>query len=101
MLEQFTEWLARLVKAVINALWQFLVDLAISLVDAILSVLVGLIALIPVPSWLSQGLQGFYSALDPGIAYILGVTGMPVALAMIGTGYAFRLGRKVATLFQW
>lgn len=101
MLAEFTSWLVGLVKAVFAALWSFIVDAVVNLVDLVLSALVGLLALIPVPFWLSQGLQTFYGQLDPGIAYFLSLSGLPTALGIIGTGYAFRLGRKVVTLFQW
>lgn len=101
MLSEFTEWLVGLVKAALAALWDFIADAAVNIVDMLAQALVGLIALIPVPSFLQQGLQGVYGQLDPSILYLLAATGLPAALGIIGTGYLFRLGRKVATLFQW
>jgi hypothetical protein len=62
---------------------------------------VSLIALLPGFDGLTGGLQSFYGSLAPGIAYCLGQMGMPTALAMIGSAFAFRLGRKIFTLFQW
>lgn len=101
MLGQFTEWLFNLVKAALGALWSFVVDAAINLVDLFVGALVGLLSLIPVPAFMSAGLQSLFGQLDPGILYLVTAMGLPAALAIIGTGYLFRLGRKVATLFQW
>lgn len=101
MLAEFTAWLLDLVKGVFAALWSFVVDAFIGLVDLLVTAVVALLALIPVPEFLSQGLQGVYGQLDPAILYLLAASGLPAGLAIIGTGYLFRLGRKVATLFQW
>lgn len=101
MLAEFTAWLFDLVKAVFNAAWQFIVDLVATVLDAILGALAALLALIPLPSFLSDGLQSLYGQLDPGIGYVLSQSGLPAALAIIGSAYVFRLARKFATLFQW
>lgn len=101
MLAQFTNWLLGLVKSFFSALWTFVVDAFIGLADLVVSAFVSLIALIPVPSFMSMGLQSFYGQLDPGILYLLSASGLPGALAVIGLGYSFRLVRKIVTLFQW
>lgn len=101
MLAEFTSWLVGLVKAAFTALWSFVVDAAIGLVDLFVSAVVGLVSLIPVPAFLSGGLQSVYGSLDPGLLYLLSASGLPAGLAIIGTGYSFRLARKAATLFQW
>lgn len=101
MLSQFTEWLFGLVRSFFSALWTFVVDAFIAIVELVVNAIVALISLIPVPSFMSMGLQSFYGQLDPGILYLLSASGLPGALAVIGLGYTFRLARKVATLFQW
>lgn len=101
MLSQFTEWLVSLVKASLAALWTFLTDLFIALVEMIVGGLVALLSLIPVPGFMSGGLQSVYGMLDPAILYLLAASGVPAALTIIGAAYLFRIGRKVATLFQW
>jgi len=101
MLAEFTAWLVGLVKAFFSALWSFVVDAFIALVELLVMAVVGLISLVPVPQFLSDGLQSVYGQLDPGVLYLLSATGLPIALGIIGTGYAFRLVRKVVTLFQW
>lgn len=101
MLSEFTEWLVNLVKAFFGALWNFVVDAFIGLVELLVTALVGLVSAIPVPSFMSMGLQSFYGQLDPGIVYLCAASGLPGALAIIGLGYGFRLVRKFVTLFQW
>lgn len=101
MLAEFTAWLLGLVQSFFSALWSFVVDAFIALVELIVSAVVGLLSLIPVPAFLAGGLQSLFGALDPGILYLASASGIPAALAILGAGYAFRLGRKVVTLFQW
>lgn len=101
MLSQFTQWLYGLFKSAFDALWNFVVDAATALVDLFVGAVVGLLSMIPVPAFLSNGMQSVYGSLDPGILYLLAASGIPAALGIIGTGYAFRLARKVVTLFQW
>lgn len=101
MLNQFTSWLLDLVHQVFSSLWDFVVDAFINIVDLILGAVVALFALIPVPDSLRSGLGALWGQLDPGIVYIVSAIGLPQVLAMFGAAYAFRLARKVLTLFQW
>jgi hypothetical protein len=101
MLAEFTSWLVGLVTKFFSALWSFVVDAFVNAVEMVANAVVGLLSLIPVPEFMHQGLQTLYAQLDPGIAYLVSAAGLPTALGIIGTGYAFRLVRKVATLFQW
>jgi hypothetical protein len=101
MLQEFTAWLLGLVKEAFKALWDFIADAVINLLDLFVGALVSLVSAIPVPGFMADGLQAVYGSLDPSIGYLLAATGLPAGLAIIGTGYAFRLARKVATLFQW
>lgn len=101
MLAEFTAWLVGLVKAFFAALWSFVVDAFIGLVDLVLSALIALFALIPVPAFLSDGLASVWGQLDSPVLYLVTAAGMPPALAILGAAYLFRLTRKVVTLFQW
>lgn len=101
MLHEFTSWLLDVIGQWWADLWTFVGDAFVYLVGMLASALASLVALIPVPSFLSSGLQSLYSQLDPGVAWVLAQVGLPAALAVIGTGYLFRLARKAATLFQW
>lgn len=53
------------------------------------------------PDFLASGLGSLFGALDGGVMWLVSQLGIPQGLAMLGTAYVFRLGRKVATLFQW
>lgn len=101
MLDKLTEWLIELVKAFFSTLWSFLVDLAIALVDGVLAVIATLVEALPVPDFVSGGLQGLLGSLGAATLYILVGAGLPSALAVLGAGYAFRMVRKIVTLFQW
>lgn len=101
MLNQFTTWLAALVKSAFDALWTLVKDGFIYLVDGVLSALGTIIAAIPVPDWMQNGLQSLFSALDGGTMWLVTSAGLPQCLAIIGAGFGFRLLRKAATLFQW
>lgn len=101
MLEQFTTWLVDLVRKVFDALWTWITDAAIAVAEGVLTALAALLALIPMPAFLAAGMQAFFNGLGGDILYFLNACGLPSALAIIGSGYAFRLVRKVVTLFQW
>jgi len=101
MLQEFTTWLLSLVVKVFAALWDFVADAFINILDLLLSAVVGLISLIPLPAFISGGLQSLFSSLDPGILYLITSAGLPLGLGFIGAAYVFKLIRKVVTLFQW
>ena len=101
MLNDFTTWLLQLITKFFSALWDFVVDAFVNALDLLLSAVVGLLGLIPVPDALSQGLQSFFAGVDPGIIYLVNALGVFAGFAMIGAAYGFRLVRKVVTLFQW
>lgn len=101
MLAQFTSWFLGVVSQWFSDLWVFVSDIFVHLVGMLANALAGLVALIPIPGFLSGGLQSLYSQLDPGMAWICSEVGLPAALGVIGAGYLFRLARKAATLFQW
>ena len=101
MLDAITGWLLDLFKRVFVALWSFVQDAFILLLDLLLSAIVAVLGAIPVPAQLSAGLGSLWSALDPAIIHFLTLFGLPQALALVGAAFVFRLGRKIVTLFQW
>jgi hypothetical protein len=101
MLAEFTAWLLELVTAFLEALAELLEDVLVGFVKLLTGAVLGLLELLPVPDFLSNGLASVWSALPAGVLWVVSEAGMPEALAIIGTGYAFRLARKAATLFQW
>lgn len=101
MLKEFTDWLVKLITEGFKAAWDFVTDALISFFGMVVDAFVALVSTIPVPGFMSGGLGTIWGGLDPGILYILSACGIPAALGIIGAGYAFRLTRKLLTLFQW
>lgn len=101
MLAQFTAWLLSLITGLFAAVADFAVDVAVNLLDLLLTALVTLLGAIPAPEFLSSGLQSIYSQLDGGVLYFLNAVGLPTGLGFVSVAVAFRLVRKAATLFQW
>lgn len=101
MLDKFTNWLLELVEKIFSTLWDFVIDAAVAVFEGIVAGFVALISTIPVPQWMQGGLASIWSGMDSGILFFLSQMGVPQALTIVGGGYLFRLGRKIATLFQW
>lgn len=101
MLAEFTAWLLSLVKAVFTAGWDWLTDAFIWLFKGLLDAFASLVAMVPVPSFMSQGLATLWGQMPAGVIWILSSVGVPAALAIIGAGFTFRLVRKLVTLGQW
>lgn len=101
MLSEFTAWLWSLVVAAFGWLWDLLKDLAIEVLDLLLSAIAFLVGTVPLPDFLTSGLGTIFGGLGEPILYILSAAGFTQALAIYGAGWAFRLVRKFVTLFQW
>lgn len=101
MLADFTSWLFGLIKSLFGPLWDFLGDVLLNFLDLLVTGFVAVVAAIPVPDFLQSGLSSAWGGLDSGVVYVVSQCGFPQALALVGAGYAFRLVRKFATLFQW
>lgn len=101
-LDNILTWLLALVTDVFNTVTGWLHDFLIWTLDTTLQAIATIISAIPIPSFMSSGgLSSLYGGLDPGLQYLLNVTGFAQALAILGAGVTFRLLRKFATLFQW
>lgn len=104
--------MAEYLSGVFATLWEFLTtlwanvvafftELPLKVLSGVLGAVASLIEAIPVPDFLSGGLQSFLSAVDPSVLYFLAQSGFPEAVALLGSGFAFRMVRKAATLGQW
>lgn len=101
MLNQFTTWLQNLFIRVFTAAWNFITDAFIWLVDQVLIGVTALFNAVPAPEFLAGGINGQLQQLSPGILWGVSQAGLPACLAIIGSGFAFRLLRKLLTLGQW
>ncbi|RDS86118.1 hypothetical protein [Dyella psychrodurans] len=101
-LSKLTWWIAYAIQTVFVAIISFLKDLVTYVLGVILSLVSAAISAIGTPSWISNySLSSVFGQAGAVVAYLLGELQVPTGLGLIGAGYAFRLGRKFATLFQW
>lgn len=101
-LTSITSWLLSLVQAVFTSLVTFIHDAFLWVFDGILSAIAALISSIPAPSFLSEvSLGGLLSGLPPFALYVIGHMGFQQAFAILASGFAFRMLRKLMTLGQW
>jgi hypothetical protein len=81
--------------------YNFISDLPIVVVESILNAISSLFASISAPSFLTTGLSTLFQTLPSSVTYFLVETGFFQGLAIYGSGFAFRMLRKVFTLGQW
>ncbi len=98
----FAAWLLSLVVKGFQAVWDLFTDLAIGVADLFFTALAALVNAIPAPDFLtSHSLQSAFSQMTGDILFFLGVFNIGPGIAMLGSAFAFRMLRKVVTLFQW
>jgi hypothetical protein len=102
-LTSISQFFVDLLKSVFTSLVDFIHDAFFWVFDGVLSAIAALVASIPTPSFLSQsnGIGGLLSGLPPFCLYVISHIGLPPAFAIIASGVAFRLLRKLFTLGQW
>ena len=101
-LSRITGWLAYALNVLFSAIVQVLKDLVTFVLAVVLGVVLLAIQAIPVPDWISgHSLGTSLGQLGPIVGFFMSTLQVPAALALIGSGYAFRLLQKFVTLFQW
>lgn len=107
-MEALENWLKEFLHAVVQAIIDFFIwlidfvkDIFLWLVDSLLTAIVALIKLIPLPDFITNGLQAVTDGLPPLLLYFLNHSGLTIGFGIIASGYIFKLLRKFATLFQW
>ena len=101
-LSAITEWLKTLFINIFNSLIDFLNDLWLDIAESVLNALAGTISSIPTPGFLeSISLGSLISLLPSDVLYFVGFLELSRAFGLISAGVAFRLARKLVTLFQW
>jgi len=80
---------------------EFITDIPLIILDSILTALISLLSVLPVPDGLEGKNVGQFIDGIPYIPYFLDRSGFAECLALIGSGVAFLMARKVLTLFQW
>ena len=95
--DEIIGWLHQIWDSVV----EFFTELPLLILDSALNAIASLIESIPVPDFLSSGLQSLLSAIDPSVLFFLSQSGFAAALAILGSGFSFRMLRKLFTLGQW
>lgn len=108
LLDSFRNWLREMIESVVlwilhlcQSLLQWFEDMLLNTLEKILAAIRYVIASIPVPDFLQYSLQDLFNVIPSDLIYFLNMSGISQALLFISMGVAFRMVRKVATLFQW
>lgn len=101
MMTDFAKWLLDLVKALFEPIWNFILDIAVEVLDLIFKAFAAIITAIPVPSFATSGLGPLLASIPGDVWFYAGHFRIGECFAVLGVGAAFRLTRKFATLFQW
>lgn len=94
-------WLGDLFASLVTALFQMLSDLAVAVLELFLNGVLAVVGALPVPTFLTGGLQNFMNGIDPAVLYFLSQSGFTTAMGLVGAGFTFRMLRKLFTLGQW
>lgn len=103
------KWLLDLVKALFDAIWDFLGDVFIHIVEFVLLAVSKTISLIVLPCFASvtsagSALQGAFNSIAgtaPAIMYFAQYLHLDQCFAMLSCAIIFVFVRKAVTLFQW
>lgn len=97
-----TQWLFDLVVKFVTAIWDFVLDVVIELLDLVLMVLAEAVKAIPVPDFVTQySLGSLIRQMDSDILFFVGILQIPLGLSFLAAGFGVRMVRKAVTLFQW
>jgi hypothetical protein len=92
-------------KEFIFGLWndfiEFVKDIFLVIFELFLDGFAYIIEQLVPPDFVTGGLQDVINGFSPTLLYLIGETGFGEALSILGAGFAFRILRKFATLFQW
>ena len=95
--KKFTEFC----KGIWDDFGEWATDIPVLTLEKILDAVADLFNAIPVPAFMSQGLNGLFLGLGSDVLYFLSQAGITQGLAVIGLGVLFNLTRKLLTLGQW
>lgn len=108
LLDSFRNWLRDMIESVImwvvdlcKAIFQWFEDILLTTFEKILEGIRFVISSIPMPDFLQYSLQDLFNFMPSDVVYLLNMSGISEAMMFISMGVAFRMVRKVATLFQW
>lgn len=101
-LTDLKNWLIGIIKEVWTAISGFYHDISVKLLSSALEAIGKLVNSIEVPSWMHDySLSHLFGLLDPALGYFVDRVGIATGVSLLGLGYVFRIGRKLATALQW
>ena len=102
MIKAITQWFIDLVIRFFTALWDFVPDALINILDMVINGLGALIGAIPAPTFLTQYSIGvLINQMPDYVLYFVGHFRIGEAMGILTAGFAFRMARKIFTLGQW
>lgn len=104
MMEWFKEFFEDLIQwfyEILLSIFNFVKDIFLVVFELLLDGIVFVFSSIQPPDFLLNGIDTLTAAIHPDIIYFLGMSGLDTALAIYGSGVAFRMLRKLVTLGQW
>ncbi|URL60170.1 hypothetical protein IM816_08870 [Luteibacter flocculans] len=99
---KITSWASGAFSSFGSSIVALVKDAVVWFVSAVLGVFAAAVAAIPVPDFVKQySLGALLSHAGPDVGWFLNMFKVAEGMTVIGAGYAFRLLRKLLTLFQW
>lgn len=100
-MSELATWLLGLAKKILAALWDFVLDVLIAVLDLFLTAIGAIIQALPLPDFITGGLQSMINGVPSEVWFFASHLRLGECFAMFGAAVAFRLARKAATLGQW
>ena len=101
MLKSLVEWLVCFAKVVWQSFVDFVHDITIQAIEALLSVVIYLLNLFDLSALTDKSLDTLFMALPTDLLYFLSFLNLPTCFGLIASAYVYRLIRKIITLFQY
>ena len=100
-MSDLAKWLLQLLKDLLATVIDIAKDVFIAIVKMALDVLAAVLSAIPVPEFAKTGLSQIIGSIDPAVWYYASHLRLGQCFAVLGAAFAFRMARKLLTLFQW
>jgi hypothetical protein len=102
---EFAEWLVGLIKALFTAVWDFLLDIAVFLLEQVLLAFTQAFQLIIVPCFMSASsalsLSSAFAEIPSYVWFFAGHLDLAGCFKILSCAILFVFARKLLTLFQW
>lgn len=97
-----TQWLLEMIVNFWTSFIAFVNDIWVIIAETVLSAISTTIHSIPSPAFLdSYSMGNLLNNFPSDVLYFLSFLQLPAGFSLIAAGVAFRMTRKLITLFQW